>query len=218
MKTLLILIFSLFSVIACVKSDTTTREIAPGIEIEPRREITYNSRKPKSKIKSKPKPKFGYNAAFINHQDLTETQINEAIFIIENQSYIRIDSVLYKVDFKDRIYKIVEQMPMFPACDSLTNYELRKPCADQAMLKFIYERVKYPTISREGGVEGMTVVSFIVEKDGSISRLKVVRDIGAGCGEEAMRVVNLFPKFEPAKIDGKPVRVQFHLPIRFRLE
>jgi protein TonB len=109
-------------------------------------------------------------------------------------------------------------MPMFSACDSLTNYELRKPCADQALLKFIYERVKYPTISREGGVEGMVVVSFTIEKDGSLSRLRVVRDIGAGCGKEAMRVVNLFPNFEPAKIDGKPVRVEFNLPIRFRLE
>ena len=198
----------LFPFFAFAQIDTTTVKVQT-------KKAYHHGLKPKPK--PRPKPKFGSNAKLINITDLSTIE-KDSIFHVEQKPYIKTKKGLFEVNLGDEIYKKAEEMPMFPACDSLINYELRKPCADQAMLKFIYENVKYPTTPREGGVEGMTVVSFIVEKDGSISRLKVVRDIGAGCGEEAIRVVRLFPKFVPAKMDKKPVRVQFHLPIRFRLE
>jgi protein TonB len=114
-------------------------------------------------------------------------------------------------------------MPRFPGCENAggTQEEL-KACADKKMLEYIYKNIKYPTIARENGVEGMTVISFVVEKDGSITDAKVVRDIGAGCGEEALRVVdkmNSLPqKWTPGKQRNESVRVQFNLPVRFRLE
>lgn len=86
------------------------------------------------------------------------------------------------------------------------------------MLKFIYDNIQYPGIARENGVEGTVVVQFVVEKDGSITDVKVIRDIGAGCGAEAMRVVNKMPKWNPGKQRGRPVRVQFNLPVKFKLE
>ena len=90
------------------------------------------------------------------------------------------------------------------------------------MLEFIYGNIKYPAIARENGVEGMVVVTFVVEKDGTVTDARVVRDIGAQCGQEALRVVNLMNeksvKWVPGKQRGRAVRVQFNLPVRFKLE
>lgn len=114
-------------------------------------------------------------------------------------------------------FKVVEEMPTFPGCESKPKAE-RKKCADEKMLQFIYKNIKYPAIARENGVEGMVVVRFIVEKDGKITDAHVVRDIGAQCGNEALRVVGMMPKWNAGKQRGRPVRVQFNLPVRFKLE
>lgn len=109
------------------------------------------------------------------------------------------------VEKPDEIFKVVEQKPEFPD-------------GEAAMLKFIYDNIKYPSIARENGVEGTVYVSFVVEKDGSITDVKVVRDIGAGCGEESMRVVKKMPRWQPGKQRGRPVRVQFNLPVKYKLQ
>lgn len=118
----------------------------------------------------------------------------------------------------NEIFKVVEDQPAFPGCEDIRDKAEKKKCAEEKMLTFIYSNIKYPAIARENGVEGMVVVSFVVEKDGSITGAKVVRDIGAGCGAEALRVVGKMPNWEPGKQRGRPVRVQFNLPVRFRLE
>ena len=79
------------------------------------------------------------------------------------------------------------------------------------------DNLSYPQEALDEGIQGTVYVSFIVEKDGSISHIKVLRDIGGGCGEEAMRVVALMPKWEPGTQRGKPVRVQFNMPVKFTL-
>lgn len=120
------------------------------------------------------------------------------------------------------IFKVVEEMPRFPGCENEPTVEARKTCADKKMLEFIYKNIKYPAIARENGVEGTAVITFVVEKDGTVSDARVVRDIGAQCGQEALRVVNLMNsqniKWTPGKQRGRPVRVQFNLPVRFKLE
>lgn len=119
---------------------------------------------------------------------------------------------------EEEIFKVVEDNPAFPGCEDIVDKAEKKKCSDEKMLQFIYSNIKYPAIARENGVEGMVVVRFVVEKDGSITNPTVVRDIGAGCGEEALRIVQIMPKWEPGKQRGRPVRVQFNLPIRFKLE
>lgn len=113
-------------------------------------------------------------------------------------------------------------MPRFPGCEDEATKEAKKACADKKMLEYIYKNIKYPAIARENGVEGMVVVQFVVEKDGTVTDAKVVRDIGAQCGQEALRVVNLMNdqgiRWTPGKQRGRPVRVQFNLPVRFKLE
>ncbi len=98
----------------------------------------------------------------------------------------------------------VEEMPEFPG-------------GDAARIKFFSENVKYPLVAKETGVQGPVYVTFVVEKDGSISNIKLLRGIGAGCDEEAERVVTMMPKWKPGRQNGKEVRVQFNMPISFVL-
>jgi len=122
----------------------------------------------------------------------------------------------------EEIFKVVEQMPRFPGCEDESSNEEKQACAQKKLLEYIYKNVKYPAIARENGIQGRVVVQFVVEKDGSITDVNVVRDIGAGCGEEADRVVqsmnNMPQKWTPGKQRGKPVRVQFTLPVSFKLQ
>ncbi|MCO4291265.1 TonB family protein [Solitalea sp. MAHUQ-68] len=84
--------------------------------------------------------------------------------------------------------------------------------------RFISKTLRYPPMARENGVQGRVTVTFVVEKDGSITDVQVLRGIGSGCDEEAARVVKAMPKWKPGKQNGKPVRVHFSLPIMFRLD
>ena len=72
-------------------------------------------------------------------------------------------------------------------------------------------------MAKDAGVQGIVYVTFVVEPDGNITNVKVLRGIGAGCDDEALRVVKAMPKWKPGKQRGKSVRVQFNLPIRFTL-
>ena len=126
---------------------------------------------------------------------------------------------------RDRdVYKVVEQMPLFPgaACGDLEQYADRKPCADQAMLEYIYHHIRYPKEAHRKGTQGTAVVSFIVEPHGVMSNVKVVRDPGDGLGQAALKVARRMKaentRWEPGLHKGKPVAVQFNLPVRFRLE
>ena len=115
-------------------------------------------------------------------------------------------------------YLMVEFMPRFPGCeDSGLMKKEKETCAQKAMLKFIYSNIKYPTIARENGIEGTVVVQFVVGKDGSISKLKVVKDIGGGCGEEAARVLKKMPKWIPGIQQGNKVKVQYNIPVKYQL-
>ena len=105
----------------------------------------------------------------------------------------------------DKVHEKVEVMPEFPG-------------GDQAMMDFVAKNVVYPQEARDKEISGRVMVGFIVEKDGSISDAKVVKGIGGGCDEEAVRVVNAMPKWKPGKQKGKPVRVSFMMPFNFKLQ
>lgn len=101
-------------------------------------------------------------------------------------------------------YKVVQKEPRFPG-------------GDQARLQFLIDHIRYPSAAREVNIQGTVFVSFVVEKDGSITNISLLRGIGGGCDEEAMRVVGLMPRWEPGCQLNKPVRVQFTLPVKFIL-
>lgn len=118
--------------------------------------------------------------------------------------------------------KFAEEMPVFGDCSGETDQALRKQCSDKAIITFISKNVRYPAMAKENGVSGTAVIRFIVEKDGSLSNIEMVRDPGTGLGTEAERVIQTMaqsgPTWTPGKQNGRKVRVQFNLPIRFRLE
>ena len=87
----------------------------------------------------------------------------------------------------------------------------------EAMLKYLADNIKYPPKAKESGISGTVIISFVVEKDGSVSTVKVVRGIGGGCNEEAVRVVRSMPKWSPGKQRGITVRTQFQIPLIFFL-
>ncbi len=121
------------------------------------------------------------------------------------------------------IYSVLEQMPRFPACEKLdTTIEAKNACAQIALLSFMNQNIVYPVEARQKNASGMVVVKFVVEKDGSISSPKIMRDVEGGCGLEVLRVLNAMNnaqiKWVPGMLDAKPVRAYFTLPIRFRLE
>ncbi len=105
---------------------------------------------------------------------------------------------------EQEIFQIVEEMPTFPG-------------GEQKLMEYVVKNVKYPQIAKETGIKGRVFVSFVVEPDGSVSNVKVLRGIGGGCDEEAMRVVKSMPKWKPGKQRGKAVRVSYMLPVNFQL-
>lgn len=122
----------------------------------------------------------------------------------------------------EEIFKVVEEMPRFPGCEDMaSSMKEKKACADKELYKFLYNNLVYPAMARENGIDGTVVVRFVVEKDGSINGTSVAREIGGGCGDEAVRVVKLMNeqglKWSPGKQRGRAVRVMFTLPVRFKL-
>lgn len=109
----------------------------------------------------------------------------------------------YEDSYAPFIY--VEQMPEFPG-------------GPRAMFEFLSRNVRYPRLAQETGIQGTVFVSFIVEPDGSISNIKVLRGIGGGCDEEAIRLYSSMPRWKPGIQSGRAVRVQFSASVTFRLE
>ncbi len=102
------------------------------------------------------------------------------------------------------IFTVVEESPAYPG-------------GDEARIRFLQENIQYPQMARESGIQGTVYVTFVVEKNGNVTDVRVLRGIGGGCDEEAIRVIKAMPKWNPGKQRGKPVRVQFNMPIKFTL-
>ena len=105
---------------------------------------------------------------------------------------------------EEQIFTIVEEMPSFPG-------------GEAELFKYLGKNIKYPEMANSAGISGVVYVTFVVDKDGKIKDVKVLRGIGGGCDEEAVRVVKNMPAWKPGKQRGKSVTVQYNLPIRFTL-
>mgnify|MGYP003590783591 FL=1 len=115
-------------------------------------------------------------------------------------------SVSTVVEEEDQvIFQVVEQMPSFPD-------------GQPALFKFLNENVKYPPVAAENGVQGRVICQFVVNKDGSIVDVEVVRSVDPSLDKEAIRVIKSMPKWTPGLQRGKPVRVKYTLPVNFKLQ
>ena len=120
----------------------------------------------------------------------------------------------------------VEAPPPPPAIESADQvfqmFDVQEPPAfpggQDSLKQYLARNLQYPRLAAENGIQGMVAVKFIVEKNGAVSNINIVRDIGAGCGKEALRLVETMPKWAPAKRRGQFVRVEYTLPVKFKLE
>ncbi|WP_266203218.1 energy transducer TonB [Pontibacter kalidii] len=106
---------------------------------------------------------------------------------------------------EEKPYTYVEQMPTFPG-------------GDGEMMKYLGKNIRYPAAAQRAGVEGLVVLSFVVSNTGEISDIQVVKALGAGTDEEAVRVVKSMPKWTPGKQNGRAVPVRYTLPVRFTIK
>lgn len=104
-----------------------------------------------------------------------------------------------------KIFTVVEQMPLFPG-------------GDAALMAYLRDNIHYPTVAAENGVQGRVVVGFVVERDGSITDVNVLRSVDLSLDREAMRVVKGMPRWTPGKQNGSAVRVKYQVPVTFRLQ
>jgi periplasmic protein TonB len=129
---------------------------------------------------------------------------------------VEVDQETIIEDFVPVVYEEeeVEEMEIFTVVESMPGY----PGGDAARMKFLQENIKYPQMARESGIQGTVYATFVVEIDGSVTDVRILRGIGGGCDEEAVRVIQAMPRWNPGMQRGKPVRVQFTMPIRFTLQ
>ncbi|HMT54143.1 MAG TPA: energy transducer TonB [Saprospiraceae bacterium] len=126
----------------------------------------------------------------------------------------------------EETFKVVEEIPRFPGCEDIEDLETKNKCAQKKMLTYIYKNLKYPKEARKYGIEGVVVVQFVLDIDGSILDVRPIpdqssRDLGSGLTEAAIEAVqsmnNMKKKWIPGKQNGRPVRVLYTLPIKFKL-
>jgi periplasmic protein TonB len=136
-----------------------------------------------------------------NQDDLNKKPI-EAVAVEEVTEQV-VEEVI-EVEEAKPIFTIVEEMPSFPG-------------GEGELAKFLAANIVYPQIAKESGIQGTVYVSFVVDSKGKVTDVRVLRGIGGGCDEEALRVVRMMPSWRPGKQNGQSVRVQFNMPIRFQL-
>ena len=155
-----------------------------------------------------PKPQVTQIEIVDNEEEIEEE--------IEIDAEVSQDEVLEEYDFtppeieeeeivEAEIFKVVEEMPEFPG-------------GAAKMMEYIQKNIKYPMMARESDIQGRVFVNFVVEPDGSITNCSVMRGIGGGCDEEALRVVQSMPNWKPGKQRGSAVRCSFTVPIIFKLQ
>lgn len=138
-----------------------------------------------------------------NQDELAQTAVNEPVAIAEEFVSAPVEEVI-EVEESKPILTIVEEMPSYVG-------------GEEARLKFLGQNLVYPQQASETGIQGTVYVTFVVDSKGNITDVRVLRGIGGGCDEEAVRVVRMMPPWHPGKQNGKQVRVQYQMAIQFKL-
>jgi len=132
--------------------------------------------------------------------DQVSTTVNKEVVEVVEQKQ---EEVQEKEE--QQVFVVVEEMPEFPG-------------GELALRTYIAKAIVYPTVAQENGIQGKVFVTFVVNKDGSVSNAKIARGVDASLDTEALRVVSTLPKWKPGKQRGVPVRVSYTVPISFKLQ
>lgn len=140
-----------------------------------------------------------------NREDVPDIEIKSEIGQEEKVAPYKLPELLpEEPDPSNEPFTVVEQQPEFPG-------------GDAALMKYLSENTIYPATARETGISGTVYITFVIETDGSVSSIGILRKVDGGCTEEAIRVVSEMPRWTPGKQRGKPVRVRMNLPVKFIL-
>ena len=139
-----------------------------------------------------------------------------------SDDFPRIDAS-FNEDWANPDFVKLQDEPSDPAEDTIFNtFSLARqpefPGGETALYEFLRENIRYPRIAIEANIQGMVYISFVVEKDGTLSNINIIRSPDPYLSDEAVRVVSLMPAWSPGKQREKPVRVCFNLPVRFKLQ
>lgn len=186
--------------------DRTVYDLGEREDVDVMEEVILNT---KQEVKPPP-PKPPPQTTILNIvEDDIEVDLDieidaEADELTEIEEYIPVE-MDEEESSEAEIFTVVEESPGFPG-------------GDIARIRYLQENIRYPQMARESGIQGTVYVTFVVEKDGRVTDVRILRGIGGGCDEEAIRVINAMPRWNPGKQRGKPVRVQFNMPIKFTLQ
>lgn len=143
----------------------------------------------------------------------------EEIKVVDNKEEVKVTN--FTASTEDEPIKIVEVKKEEPKIEEIVEVPdvmAEFPGGIEKMYEYLGKNIKYPQIAKESGVQGKVYVQFVVEKDGTITDVKVVRGIGSGCDDEAKRVVEKMPKWNAGEQKGKAVRSRFTLPVKYELK
>ncbi len=116
------------------------------------------------------------------------------------------------------IFTIVERMPSFKGCENAGSEEQRTSCTYNKIQEFLGRTVVYPPMAKDNGITGTVYVTFVIDNSGTVKDVKILRGVGGGLDEEAVRAVKSMPKWGPGQQRGRAVSVQYNLPVRFTLK
>jgi len=151
-----------------------------------------------------------------DEEDVEETVIESTE--TDQEEIVEVEDIDVEDDFEDVDvpFAVIEDVPLFPGCESVAKSERRK-CFQEQINKHISKNFRYPEIAHEMGIQGRVYVNFIISKDGSITNIRL-RGPDKNLEKEAKRIISKLPKMIPGKQKGRPVRVPFSIPISFRLQ
>ncbi len=198
-----------FSIRSYDKDDSSEGNQGPAEEVEQMEEILNTDMED-----TPPPPPPPPAEPELNMEELTvveDTKVIEQEVKIEEFEEVK-NTEITPVNIEEE--KEEEEQPIFTVVEKDPEF----PGGTEALYKYLAENIKYPQLARDNGITGKVYITFVVERDGSIANPKILRDIGGGCGAEAIRVVKAMPKWTPGKQRGKAVRVQFNLPVNFNLK
>ncbi len=141
----------------------------------------------------------------------------EGEIIIDNFSSYSILSDSLQPDSVEKVFTVVDIAPTFKGCENIENEKERKICSDKKLFKFIGKNLKYPESALQNDLVGKVIIRFVISKEGEIKNAEILKELGEGTGEEALRVVKSMPLWTPGKKDGNVVSTSFTLPIRFEM-
>lgn len=192
----------------------STQEVKIDLEAMPEEVVVEEEQAPvtrQEEVKPPPPPPPPKMADVLNIvDDNVELDDEAALFDSEFDEEAEVEFQEVEVEEEvvedtEEVFIIVEQMPQFPG-------------GDEALLKYLATSVKYPVIAQENGIQGRVFVSFVIDKNGEVTNVRVARPFDPNLDKEAVRVVQSMPKWTPGKQRGKPVKVSYNVPINFVLQ